>query len=96
MQEAVISAPVHVQAEQYWPSATFRDAHEAMQIPFAGWCEICVKARGTDMQHKKVQHHGLPLIVVETEMACDVIVLIVLAISRRTGYAFAVACAKGR
>ena len=77
MQEAVISAPVHVQAEQYLPTATFRHADESMQIPFAGWY--------------------LPLVEVETEMACDVIVLILLAIFRRTGYAVAVVCeSKGR
>ena len=40
LQEAVISAPVHVQAEQYLPTATFRHADESMQASFAAWCYI--------------------------------------------------------
>ena len=32
-----------------------REEHERTHTPFRSWCEVCVKARGINMSHKKVR-----------------------------------------
>ena len=37
------------------PSAVERELHELTHLPFAPWCEACVRGRGKDMPHRKVE-----------------------------------------
>ena len=37
------------------PSAVERELHELARLPFAPWCEACVRGRGKDMPHRKVE-----------------------------------------
>ena len=42
------------------PTQAERDAHEALHIPHADWCEVCVRGRGRNkpLIKKKIQRHA--------------------------------------
>ena len=38
------------------PTPQERAAHEAVHLPFAAWCAICVAAKGKDVPHLQIHH----------------------------------------
>ena len=83
------------------PSELEQSRHCLTHLPFAKWCAICVKARAKDMVHNKIKVKDGPD-VVQFDYAFmrsgdeEKMVPVLIAITRRAGYAFASAVrAKG-
>ena len=76
------------------PSELEQSRHCLTHLPFAKWCAICVKARAKDMVHNKIKVKDGPD-VVQFDYAFmrsgeeEKLVPVLIAITRRAGYAFA-------
>ena len=51
-QEAVMPA---IARDPGMPSKEEREAHNVTHLPFRPWCEFCVKGRGRDRYHRRVE-----------------------------------------
>eukprot|EP00972_Heterocapsa_arctica_P053459 7873940-Heterocapsa_arctica.AAC.1 len=45
------------------PSATELERHALTHVPYAPWCSTCVKSRGRDDAHRKLQQRRGPEVV---------------------------------
>ena len=85
------------------PTCQQRRCHEITHVPYAGWCEVCVRARGRDEAHRaKIATLGPPVVEIDysfmkTAEPEDRLATVLLAIRKPCGYGFAcVVRQKGR